>query len=690
MPRLNPGEIRNVALVSHRGVGKTSLAELLLYASGAIDRLGSVDGGDSVCDFEAEEIRRNITIFPSLCHLEHGGKKINLIDTPGYSDFIPEVEGALKVAEAMILVVDAVSGVEVETERFWRLARRENLPVMIFVNKLEKENASFSRSLEQIRETLSKDAVPFCLPIGEGTQFKGIVDAVAGRAFLAGPKAKETSAEVPVEMAGAVEEAKARIVESAAEATDEITEKYLEEGTLSEEEVRTGIRLCFRSQKMFPVFAGSALAGVGAKPLLDAVVDFAPSPAEAKTGAKKPNSDEEVEIGADPEGPCTAVIFRTIVDPYIGRLSLLRVLSGTLMPEMQVFVSPNGAKERISQPFLMRGKSQQPTDSIGAGDMGAVSKLSSAKTFDTLYSGAPVAVPAPFIPEPIFSMTVTPGGRGDEDKLMVALARIQDEDPCFSYRRDPETGEIVICGGGQLHLEIIVDRLRDRYNVNVTTGSPTVPFREAITKTAEAQGRYKKQTGGRGQYGDVHVRLEPLARGSGFEFTEEVRGGEVPSQYFPAVEKGIIEAKGKGILAGYPVVDFKATLFKGSFHPVDSSELAFKIAGSMAFKAAMEKAGPIILEPLMEVEIVVPADNVGEVIGELNARRARLSAVEPGPSVQTIRALAAVAEMLSFPMELRSMTQGRATMTARFSHYEPAPAHVAEGVIARRKEGESE
>jgi elongation factor G len=686
--KFSPAAIRNVALISHRGAGKTSLAELLLFASGAIEKLGSVESGDTVCDFEAEEIKRKITIFPSLCYLEHRDTKVNLVDTPGYSDFIAMVEGALKVTEAAVLVLDAVSGVEVETERVWNLVRRAELPVIIFVNKLEKENANFSQTLEQIRKTLTKDALPFCLPIGEGVQFKGIVDVMAGKAFLPGSKGKETPAEVPAEMGASAQEAKGGIIERAAEATDELTEKYLEEGTLTDEEIQEGIRASILSRKLFPVIVGSALSGVGATLLLDTIVNHLPSPLEIKAKIKQLDSDEEREVEPDPKGQCTAFICRTIVDPYIGRLSLLRVFCGTIAADMQLFVAGNEAKERISQPLLVRGKNQQPVEIIGPGDMGAIGRLAVAKTFDTLHSESPVKVPPPFIPVPVFSMAVMPGGRADEDKLAAALARIEDEDPCFAHHRDQETGEIIISGGGQLHLEIIIDRLRDRYNVSVTVGSPKVAFRETISKTSDAQGRYKKQTGGRGQYGDVFVRLEPLPRGAGFEFAQEIKGGEVPSQYFPAVEKGIIEAKEKGILARYPVVDFKAILYKGSFHPVDSSELAFKIAASMAFKAAMEKAGPVLLEPLMEIEVVVPADNVGDVIGDLNARRARVSSVEPGPSVQTVRALAPVSEMLTFPTELRSMTQGRASMTVSFSHYETAPSQVAEVIISRRKQGE--
>ena len=689
MSKFSPAGIRNVALVSHRGAGKTSLTELLLYSSGAIERLGSVETGDTVCDFEAEEIKRKITIFPSLCYLQHGGVKINLIDTPGYSDFIPEVEGVANAVEAAILVLDAASGIEVETERVWHIVRRKGLPVIIFINKLEKENAGFSRVLQQVQETLAKEAVPVCLPIGEGLSFKGVVDLVAQRAFLPGARGKEVAGDVPSEVAALAQEARDRLVEAAAEGTDELTEKYLEEGTLNDEELQAGMRASVLSGRLFPVLAGSSLTGVGATLLLDAIVNYLPSPLDVKPKLNKVDSGEECEVEPDAEAPCAAFIFRTVADPYVGRLSLLRVFSGVLSPDMQLFVAGNGVKERVSQPLMMMGKNQQPVEAIGPGDFGALARLSTAKTFDTLYSASPVKMTPPFIPEPVFSVAVAPGGRADEERLTAALGKIEDEDPCFSHRREQETGEIVICGGGQLHLEIAVDRLRDRYNVNVSVSSPKVAFRETITKTAESQGRYKKQTGGRGQFGDVFVRLDPLPRGSGFEFGNETKGGEVPSQYFPAVEKGIVEAMAKGVLGGYPVVDFKATLYKGSFHPVDSSELAFKIAGSLAFKAAMEKAGPILLEPLMEVEVVVPAEKVGEVIGELNARRARLSSVEPGSSVQTIRALGPVADMLTFSIELRSMTQGRASMSARFSHYEPAPAQVAEAIISRKRQEEA-
>ncbi len=685
MPGYDPQHIRNVALISHRGAGKTTLAEAMLLVSGAIEKMGTVEAGNTVCDFDAAEASRQVSVFNSLCYAEWSGHKVNLLDTPGYADFAANVIAATRVVEGAVVVVDAVGGVEVQTEAAWEYAERQGLPCLIFVNKTDKENASFARALASIAEGLSNKAAPLVIPWGEQAGLHGVVDVLSGKAYVRSGK-NETEQEAPQEMAEAVASARERLLEASAEAVDELTEKYLEAGDLTPQEMLEGLRQGVRQRVIFPVIAGSATSAVGASRLLEAIRTLLPSPAEsALRRARKVDGSGEVELRTDASQPCRAVVMRTVVDPYVGKFSLLRVFSGALAHDMQVLNSTRGERERIGQPLLVQGKEQQATPRIVAGDMGAMAKLTATSTFDTLCEEPVVIVPAPVLPEPVFSASVTPESRADEEKLSTALAKVAEEDICFAYHREEETGETVISGGGQLHLDIVVDRLRAKYKVAVRLGAPKVAYRETITKRAEAQGRHKKQTGGRGQFGDIYLRLEPLPGGGGFEFHTEIRGGEVPSNYFPAVEKGVREAMKQGALARYPVTDVKVTLYKGSHHPVDSSDLAFQIAGSIGFRAAMQEAGPVLLEPIVAMEALVPEEQMGDVMGVLNSKRARILGMEAQRRSQLIKTLLPAVELASFAVDLRSITQGRGSFTARFSHYEEVPPQLAEGIMKERQ-----
>ena len=683
--------IRNVALISHGGAGKTSLAEAMLYTSGAIKRLGKVDTGNTTTDFDPDEIKRQVTIGTALAPLEWKGVKINLLDTPGFFDFIGEVQGALRVADSAIVAVCAVSGVEVGTEKVWSYADAYNLPRLVFVNKIDRENANFDAVLEQLRQFFGVKVFPLQFPLGQENSFKGVIDLVKMKALVytdnTGLALQEE--DIPAELQEKAQNLREKLVEAAAEADDELMEKYLEEEPLSEEEINRALRIGTLEGKIVPVLCGSGIMNYGIQPLLDLVTSALPSPADRPPapGTLPGKADEEVVRKADPGEPLSALVFKTLADPYVGRVNYFRVYSGTLKADSQVFNFNKEKAERIGSLFFMRGKNQIQTDQVIAGDIGAVAKLAVTGTGDTLGDkNNPIVFPPIEFPEPVISFAVEPKSKGDEEKVSAGLARFLEEDPTFRVERNTETKQIIISGMGDMHLDVIVERLSKKFGVDVNLKTPKVPYKETIRGTSKKEGKYKKQSGGRGQYGHVFLEISPLPRGEGFVFEDKIVGGVVPRQYIPAVEKGVLEAMEEGNLAKYPVVDIKVSLYDGSYHTVDSSEMAFKIAASMALRGAIDQADPVLLEPIMDVEVTVPENFMGDIMGDLNSRRGRIQGMVPGQGLQVIKAQVPLAEMFDYAIDLRSMTQGRGFFTMKFSHYEEVPFQEAEKIIAAAKE----
>jgi len=681
-------KLRNVALLGHGNSGKTTLSEVMLFDAGAISRLGKVDDGNTTSDFDPEEQRRKISVNTSILPLEWGDCRITILDTPGYTDFVGEVRSAVRVVEGAIVLLDAVAGVEVGTELVWQHANDYKLPRLVFVNKMDRENADFQKAVASLAEILGVRPAIMQLPIGSQANFKGVVDLVSRTAYL-GPKGEKGP--VPADMASQVEEARTQLIEVAAEGDDELIMKYLDGGELTEDEIYRGLRLGVKGGKIVPILCGSSLANLGIQPLLSAIVALLPSPAEGgEIRAKNPATGETETLAATDNGPLAALAFKTTADPFVGRLTYLRVYSGILESDSRVFNSRSESEERIGQLFLIRGKEQTPVKQLRAGEIGGVAKLSSTITGDTLCDkGRPLVLDPVTYPKPIFSAAISPKTKADLDKMSTALTRLVEEDPTLEVTRDAETNETILSGMGESHVDIAARKLQQKFGVEITVGTPKVPYRETITRTASAQGRHKKQTGGHGQFGDVWLRLEPLPRGTGFEFVDEVFGGAVPRQYIPAVEKGVRETMTKGILAGYPVVDVRVALYDGSYHPVDSSEMAFKIAANLGFKKAMEEAGPVLLEPIMQVVITIPEQYMGDVLGDLNTRRARVQGMEQSHGRSVVTAQVPLAEMLHYATTLRSITQGRGVYTMEFSHYEEVPSHIAQQIIQAAKAAES-
>jgi elongation factor G len=678
--------IRNVALVGHGGCGKTSLSEALLYTAGAIDRLGRVDDGTTTSDYDPDEVKRKISVNASLLPCEWKGVKINFIDAPGYADFVGDVKGALRVVEGALIVVCAVSGIEVGTETAWDFAEEYKVPRAIFVNKMDRENADFYAVVEALRTRFGNRVVPVQLPIGSQSTFKGVVDLINMKAQVGAGKSL-SEGEIPADMTEAVAKYKEILVEAAAENEDELITKYLEGEELTSEEIARGVAAGIRAGKLVPVFCGSALNNIGAIMLLDEIATAFPSPADVspQKGLNPQTNAEEERKPSDAE-PFSALVFKTLADPYVGKLTYFRVYSGVLKSDSHVFNSTKEIEERVGQIYFLRGKNQEATAEVHAGDIAAVAKLSETGTGDTLCDKAkPIVYPKIEFPAPVYSVAVRAKSKADEDKLGSALSKLAEEDPTFQYHREMETGETIISGLGESHVEITVDRLKRKFGVSVDVDMPKIPYRETILTSAKAQGRHKKQTGGRGQYGDCWIEIEPAERGSGFQFVDQIVGGAIPRQFIPAVEKGIREAMERGILAGYPMVDIKATVYDGSYHPVDSSEMAFKMAGILAFQNAAEKASPVLLEPMLSVEVVVPEEYMGDVIGDLNGKRGRILGMEPIDGKQLIRAIVPQAEMLRYAIDLRSIARGRGTFKTQFSHYEQVPAHIAQQIIEQRK-----
>jgi elongation factor G len=679
--------MRNVVLVGHGQSGKTLLGEVALYQAGVTDRLGSVEEGTTVSDSDPEEIQRKTSISLALLPFEWEGRKVNLIDTPGYADFGGEVAAGLRVADGVVVVVDAGSGVEVQTERYSDQAAEQGLPRLVAISKLDREYTDFARTLGEVREGLRCHAVAVTIPIGSQAELGGVVDLVKGVAYTSSG-GKESEAPIPGEMAGAVAQYREKLIEAAAEADDELMEKYLEEETLSPQEIVQGLRAATLSGKVVPTLAVSGAKAVGVRALLDAIVANLPAPIE-RPAAKgvNPRTNQQVERPPSPEAAMSALVFKTTADPYAGRLSYFRVYSGVLHSDSQAYNSTRGERERLGTLFCLVGKKQEAVPAVPAGDIGLVAKLHTTITGDTLCDEAnQIRLPGIDFPAPVFSLAISAKSRADEDKVGSALARLAEEDPTIQFSMNPDTRESILSGLGDLHLEVIVSRLQRKFGVAVQTGAPKIPYRETIRGASRVQGRHKKQTGGRGQFGDVWMRFEPLPRGAGFEFVDEVRGGAVPRNYIPAVEKGIREALDRGVLAGYPLTDFRAILDDGSSHPVDSSDMAFKMAGAMALQRGVEEAGPILLEPVVEVEVITPGEQMGDVIGVLNSKRASILGMEPKGSNQVVRAQAPLAEMANFASELRSLTGGRGSYQMRFSHYQELPSHLAPPVIAAAKQ----
>lgn len=684
--------IRNIGIVGQRGSGKTSLAEMLLFSAKAIDRLGKVDDGTSTTDFDADEISRKMSISTAIAPLEWQKAKINLLDTPGYADFVGDVAGALAVAETALIVVDAVgTGVEVGTETGWDLAAG-CMARAFFVNKMDRENADFFGTVTALREKFGVKVAAVQMPIGSQDSFEGVVDLVSMKAYRwVGGKVSESA--VPEDLADQAAELREALIEAAAETSDDLMSKYFDEGTLSDEEIVQGMQSGIKSGSLCPVFCGSSAKQVGAEPLLDMLVGQFPSAADAPAlEGHKPGS-EAAEKRSPADASLAAIVFKSTADPYVGKLTYFKVVSGAMKSDSHVYNANKEHDERVGQIYFLKGKQQEASGEIPAGDIGAVAKLQNTITGDTLCQdkGSAIILKGIQFPEPVYSLAISARSKADEDKLGPALGKLAEEDPTFKFRREPETGETLISGLGDTHVDIIIDRLKRKFGVEVDSATPRIPYRETIQTKAEAQGRHKKQTGGRGQFGDCWVRFEPLERGSGFQFSDEVVGGAIPRQYIPAVEKGLREAMDRGLIAGFPLVDIKAAVYDGSFHPVDSSEQAFKMAGAAALHNAAAKAQPVLLEPIVNAEIVVPEEYMGDVMGDLNGKRGRIQGMEPvGNGKQIVRAQVPLSEMQRYAIDLKSIARGRGSFKISLSHYEEVPAQQSMQIVEQHKKEQAE
>lgn len=690
MANFEVNKVRNVAVIAHGGAGKTSLTEAMLFNCGSIDRMGSVDSGTSTTDYEPEEISRKITISSSVCFCNYNGYRINIIDTPGFINFIEDTRGCLRAVDGAVVIVSAISGVKAETEKIWKYACEFEIPRIVFINKMDKENASFSRAISEIEKSFETEAIPLQIPIGSGDTFNGIVDLINMKAFnFADGKPREI--DIPSEIIPDVEGFRKKLIEKIAEADDTLLERYLEGGELTTDEIIKGIREGSLTRRFIPVSCGSATKNIGINNLIDDIILCLPSPVEmariSPIRGKNPKDGKEVERKVDEKEPLSAYVFKTIADPYAGKLSIFRVYSGMIKADSTVLNASTGTKERIGQVFYLLGKKQIPAQIIGPGEIGVVAKLKETNTGDTLSDEShPLIFEKVKFAEPLISYAIAPKSKGDEDKVSSGLHRILEEDPTLRFHRDEETKEMILSGMGQVHLDVTLEKLKRKFGVEVVMKTPKIPYRETIRTSAKAQGKYKKQSGGRGQYGDCWIEIEPLPRGGGYEFVDKIVGGVIPQQYRPAVEKGILETMKEGILAGYPIVDLKVTLYDGSYHSVDSSEMAFKIAGSMALKKAFMEAKPVILEPIMKVEVTVPDESLGAVIGDLNSKRGKVQGVEPqAGGNQKILALVPMAEMLTYANQLHSITSGRGLYSMEFSHYEEVPGHIAQKIIAEKE-----
>jgi elongation factor G len=688
-----PDRIRNVALIGHRGTGKTSLNEAILFEAGVVNRLGRVEDGSTVSDGEPDEKEREMSIGASVASFEHSGRKINLIDTPGESSFIADTLASLRVVDSAVVVVNAVMGVEVHTERLWARADEEGLARLVFVNMLDRERADFFRALDSLKEAFGPHVVATEIPIGTEHEVRGVVDLIDMEAFEYEGEGRGNAKQIPVpdELADQAQEYREKLMDEVAENSDELMERYLEGEEISHDEMVTVLKQGVTGGRLFPVTCGVATKNLGTNRLLEALVEDLPSPAMRGAVTAGGADDEEIAIEPDPDGDLVAYVFKTLADPYAGRINLLRVYSGVLKSDSQATNVARRAKERIGQLSVPRGKEMEQIDELGPGDIGAVAKLKETRAGDVLATkDARISFPPLDLPAPVMAFAFEPKTKGDEEKAAAAVRRLEEEDPTLDVHRDPQTGEQIIAGLTQVHVEVITDRMKRRFGAEIDLKPPQVPYIETIRKSAKAHGRYKKQTGGRGQFGDCHIEISPAESGAGFEFENKIKGGVIPSGFIPAVEKGIAEAMEGGVLAGYPVKDVHVRLFDGQHHSVDSSEMAFKIAGSMAFKQAAAEADPVLLEPIMQMTISVPEEVVGDVIGDLNSRRGRPLGMEPKGSATEVKAEVPMAEVLDYAPDLRAITGGRGDYTMVFERHEEIPGHLAQKVIdaANQEEGD--
>jgi elongation factor G len=679
--------IHNVVLLSHQGAGKTSIAEFMLFTAGAIQRLGSVADGTTTSDYDPLEVERHMGINLSLLPIQWQGMKLNIIDTPGYADFVGEARSGLRVTEGAVIAICAASGVEVGTEQMWSDAEKANLPRLIFVNKMDRDNADFFSTLRGIQTKLSPKCLPLQLPIGSQKDFQGIIDLVTMKAYI-GTDSKE--AEIPSALREQAEASREKLIEAAVEVDDELINKYLEGKAINNEEILAAIRKSTIAGKLVPVFVGSALKGMGIKQILSGICDYLPLPEEnGVIVAKNVSTGNQEEIKPNAESPLTCLVFKTTADPYVGKLSYFRVYSGVISSNSQVWNANKNSMERIGQLFTMLGKNQQTVPQVTAGDIGAVARLSLTTTGDTLCAREhSVILPGIEFPKANFSMAIQPQAKTDLDKMSTVLPRICEEDPSLQTRREADTNEFIISGVGDNHLEITREKIRRKFGVEVRLDLPMIPYKETITVPTKAEYKHKKQTGGHGQYGHVFLELEPLPRGGGFEFAKKIVGGAIPQNYIPSVEKGVNEAKQEGVLAGYPVVDVKVSLYDGSFHAVDSSDIAFKIAGAQALKKGLSLGQPVLVEPIMKLTITVPEMYTGDITSDLNTKRGRVLGMNPADGINVIEAQAPYAELLRYALNLRSLTQGRGSFVMEFDHYEEVPAHLSQKIIAEKKKAE--
>ncbi|MEX5218631.1 MAG: elongation factor G [Nitrospiraceae bacterium] len=684
--------IRNIAVVSHAGSGKTSLIEAMLYSAGTVPQLGSVVNGTSVSDFEPEEIHRHTSLSTSVVHLPYKETVFNVVDTPGASGFAGEMLAALRAVDGVILLLSASSGIRSELTRLWNAIRDANLPCLVFINELDKDGTSLFSLVDAFQSEFETTAVPLTLPIGAGPQLAGIVDIMTGRARLSGPDSAKVKDEgIPPELMALVDQATKRMTEAVAEVDDRYLETYLSDGTLSQENLLQGLRTAMQGGKIVPMLCGSAMRTVGIQTLLDACIALLPSPAaraEAAPlqGLPAEGSADPVIRQATPSEPFSGYVFKTIIDPFVGRLSYMRVLSGALPADTAVYNATRRTKEKGGHLFTILGKKYTPVPTASAGDIVAIAKLKDTMTGDTLCDErTPIQYPPLRLARPVLSFAIEAKSKADIEKVSLGLHKLIEEDPSLEFTRNPETKEMVLSGMGQLHLDVALEKLHRKYGAEVAVHTPKIPYKETIRSVAQAQGKYKKQTGGHGQYGDCWLELAPLPRGGGYEFTNRVVGGAIPRNFIPAVEKGVVEAMHEGVLAGFPIVDVRVTVYDGSYHVVDSSELAFKIAASMGFKKAMEAAHPVLLEPIMSVDVEAPEDVIGAVIGDLNSRRGRIVSVAAKGHTETITATVPLAELLKYAPSLTSITGGRGGYVMEFSHYEEVPRDLMGRIIEEQK-----
>ncbi|MGQ9801110.1 MAG: elongation factor G [Candidatus Saccharicenans sp.] len=690
MADFSPEKLRNIAFIGHGSSGKTSLTAALLFAGGVTTRLTKVDKGNTLTDYDPEEIERKISINSAPCFVEWKGNRINIIDTPGYSSFLWDTRASLRAVDSALVVVCGVAGVEVGTEKVWEMLEELKLPRMLVVNKLDRENSNFNRTVDEIQQFFGRQAIPVQIPVGEEKNLAGVVDLIKMKAYLfeKDESGQFKEAEIPAGLKDEVEKRYTQLVEIVAESDEKLMEKYFEQGQLTTEELLQGLKKSVLAHQIFPIFAASALVNIGAQPLLDGIVDFMPSPLDGgRVKVKIKGQEQELPLTADE--PFAALVFKTISDPYTGRISLMRVFSGKVSSDATVSNPTRDTEEKLGGLFFLQGKEQVPAGQARAGDIVATAKLKATLTGDTLCAkGAEIEFEPIKFPEPSISFAIEPKTRADEDKISQATHRVTEEDPTVRIERDPETNQLLISGNGELHVRIITDKLKKRYNVDVELKPPKIPYRETIKGRSDVQGKYKKQTGGRGQYGDCKIKMEPLPRGRDFEFEDKIFGGAIPRNFIPSIEKGIQEARKKGVLAGYPVVDFKVILYDGSYHEVDSSDIAFKIAASMAFKKGMKEAKPTLLEPIMNVEIYTPEAYMGDIMGALNGRRGKVQGMEQKGNMRILKAQVPMSEMLDFEPTLTSITGGRGSFIMEFSHYEEVPAQIQQKIIAEAiKEG---